>query len=432
MKLEIITTGEEVLSGQITDTNAAWISQLLNQQGLDVTRRFTVGDRCEDLVDLFRERGQVADVVIVNGGLGPTVDDLSAMAAAQALAQPLVENADWVAVLTERYQKRNRPLLQANLKQALLPSGADLIDNPIGTACGFQFTLGKARFYFTPGVPSEMKRMLRDEILPDVQQRFQLKSHILLRRLHCFGIAESRLGSLLADIDLPQGIRLGFRPHLPVIEIKIMGRGEDEDHINARIDQTADVIYERVGAAIFAEEGQGFADVIQQAMIARGWHLALAESCTGGMVADMLVARPGSSAYFDRGFVTYSNQAKMDMLGVAAETLATHGAVSAATAREMALGARCRAGVDVAVSVTGIAGPDGGSSEKPVGTVGFALAVPDRVYTVVFHLPPWGRRVVRLISAHVALDLLRRYLAELPVIGEYDLGNPVYQDERPL
>jgi len=428
MIVEIITTGEEVLSGQITDTNAAWLSRFLGANGLPVARRCTVGDRMEDLVSCLRERARQADAVIVNGGLGPTGDDLSAEAAAIALGQPLVSFAAWVEVLTARFAAMNRLMPPGNLKQALLPQSARIIDNPVGTACGFEIELEGAVLYFTPGVPSELKVMMRDAVLPLLKQRFAVSSHSLLKRFQSFGVSESRLNSLLQPIELPPGISLGFRASMPLLEVKVMGIGEDEAGLRERLEHVSAEVRTTMGEYLVVEDGTGLEAFIQEKMIAGGHTLALAESCTGGMVAAQLIDIAGSSDYLERGFVTYSNRAKCEMLGVSPSLIAERGAVSLEVAREMALGAARAAGCSHALAISGVAGPAGGTPEKPVGTVALALAVPGQVHSQVVLLPQWGRNTIRRMAATAALDMLRRYLTGLAVFGHYDLARTLITD----
>lgn len=432
MQLELITTGEEVLSGQITDTNASWVCQLLEQHGLPVRWRSTVGDRREDLVRVFQERSKEADVIIVNGGLGPTVDDLSAETAAEAMGEPLVMFDAWVAKMETMFARFNRKLSEENKKQALLPKSAEIIDNPVGTACGFRVKLNRALLYFTPGVPHEFKKMMSDEILPDIKRTFQIKTICTLTRLHCFGIAESRLDGLLRDIPLPEGISLGFRSHLPEIEVKIMARGEDQTLLDQQTSAVAEAVRERMGENLLYEGDINLTKSIQSMMIAGGHTLSLAESCTGGMIAEQLVHNAGSSAFLDRGFVTYSNAAKHACLGIPMELIDSHGAVSMETAEAMARGAKQAAGTSHALSVTGIAGPDGGSDEKPVGTVVFGLATPEQVYVQTLKAPSWGRSRIRAISAAVSLDMLRRHLENKNPFGAYDLARRIDEKVIPL
>lgn len=425
MKVEIITTGEEVLSGQITDTNASWLSAVLQRHGLPVTWRTTVGDRREDLVSVFRDRSHVADVIIVNGGLGPTIDDLSAACMAEAAGVSLVRSEAWVKAMEDRFRLMNREMAPRNLKQADLPMGATVIPNPVGTACGIRFKFNKAIFYFTPGVPSEFKRMIELEILPDLKRTFDLQRKALLRRLHCFGIAESRLDSLLEPLNMPPGVSLGFRAHLPTLELKVMGLREDEIGLRKDMEAVVDQIRKIVGDFIICEEDHTIASYIQDLMIAKGYTLSLAESCTGGMIGSQLVDIPGSSAYFDRGYITYTNEAKRDMIGVPMATIEAHGAVSMEVARDMALGAQKTAGTSHALAVSGVAGPGGGSDEKPVGTVAFALATPDNVFAQIAQGPNWGRMNIRRVSATLVLDMLRRHLEGRSPFHDYDFFKAV-------
>ena len=422
MIVEIITTGEEVLSGQINDTNATWLCQLLGGEGMAVARRTTVGDRMEDLVDCFRARARIADVIIVNGGLGPTVDDLSAEAAAKALGEPLATFPKWVEILEKRFAAMNRPMPPGNLKQARLPRSAQVIDNPVGTACGFEIELEKAVVYFTPGVPSEMKPMMHQQILPLMKRRFGVRLHSLLKRFHCFGISESRLDTLLQPVVLPPCVKIGFRAHAPTLEVKIMGSGEDERGLREHMGIVIEAVRARLGENLIVEDDEGLEDYLREKMVVGGYTLALAESCTGGLVAAQLVNSAGSSAYLERGFITYSNRAKAEVLGVSDALIQRCGAVSLEVAREMALGAVRSAGTSHALSVSGIAGPEGGSTEKPVGTVAFGLATPHEVFSQVVLFPQWGRKMIRMMAATAALDMLRRYLAGLSVFGSYDLA----------
>ncbi len=420
MNIEIISTGEEVLSGQIVDTNASWLSAELARHGFPVRRRNTVGDRLEDLVHIFRERAREASVIIVNGGLGPTSDDLSSEAAAAAKDEPMTIFSEWVDAMTAKFARSNRQMSPENLKQARLPQSAAIIDNPIGTACGFRMELDGALLYFTPGVPSEFKRMVTEQIVPDMAQRFGVRNVSLLRRLHCFGIAESRLDGLLRPIALPTGVSLGYRAHLPLVEIKVMGLSADAVALNVAVEAVTAQIREILGANVLAEDDDSQATVVQRLMLERGLTLAVAESCTGGLLASNLVEVPGSSRYFLCGYVTYTNEAKQDLLNVPKETLDNCGAVSLEVVVAMARGARQRSGASHALAISGVAGPDGGTETKPVGTVAFALATPTKTWAQQVRLPDWGRNSIRTVAATLALDMLRRQLLGLEVSPGFD------------
>lgn len=431
MMAEVITTGEEVLSGQIIDSNGAWLGQWLAEHGLQLNRRITVGDRMEDLVTALKQRGEQADVLIVNGGLGPTLDDLSAQAAAEAVGEPLVEFPEWVEAMKQRFARMDRPMPPRNLKQAMLPQSAEIIDNPHGTACGFMMTIGKATVFFTPGPPNELKPMMCNQVAPRLRERFSLPPQNYLKKINSFGLTEATVDELVNDLPAPNGVQLGFRAHFPFIETKIMAWGVQSDGFAAETSAFAEAIRERLGEFRSYEDARNLAGKLVAVMSQAGHTLALAESCTGGMIASQLVDVPGSSAVLTYGMVTYSNQAKQDLLKVPTQVLEDHGAVSLECARAMAQGARARAGTSHALAVTGIAGPGGGTEEKPVGTVGFALATPEATHTQVLKLPNWGRNRVRRISATLSLDMLRRHLEGIPIFGSFSFMKCMAKDVTP-
>ena len=416
MKLEMICTGEEVLSGQIVDTNAAWFANLMMENGIEVQRRVTVGDRIEDLVAVFRERSLHADVILVNGGLGPTSDDLSAEAMAKAKAEPLVENPVWREHITDWFARNNRPMPANNLKQALLPASAVMVDNPVGTACGFRVKLNRAWLFFTPGVPFELKHMVREQFLPFIRQEFDIHSEVAVEKLLTIGHGESSLAEKLEPLAMPDGITLGYRSYMPHIEIKIFARGA------SAIAQLAEVtakVKAALGTAVVAENRTSLAEEIHHRLFKSGLSLSVAESCTGGMITSQLVAFPGSSSYLHQGLVTYSNESKVRVLGVKPQTLDDYGAVSIPVVEAMARGARELLDSDFALATSGIAGPDGGTPEKPVGTVAIALATRNAVYSQMILLSGRSRELVRSISAAVAYDMLRRELLNEGVIVDY-------------
>ncbi|QSX41093.1 CinA family nicotinamide mononucleotide deamidase-related protein [Shewanella cyperi] len=416
MKLEMICTGEEVLSGQIVDTNAAWFANVMMEQGIEVQRRITVGDRLEDLIAVFQERSLHADVILVNGGLGPTSDDLSAEAMAKAKGEPLVENLVWRQRLEDWFTRNGREMPLSNLKQALLPESAVMVDNPVGTACGFRVKLNRAWLFFTPGVPFELKEMVKGQFIPFLQQEFGVGAKVAVKKLLTIGHGESALADKLETLELPEGITLGYRSSMPHIEIKIFARGDKAIGLLPRV---TNHVRQVLGTAVVAEDRQSLAEEIHARLNQSGFSLALAESCTGGLIASDLVTFSGSSSYLHHGLVTYSNESKVKVLGVSPQTLDDHGAVSIATVEEMAVGARRLLDSDFALATSGIAGPDGGSEEKPVGTVALALATRGGVYSQMIKLPRRSRDLVRSLSAAVALDMLRRELLGEAVIVDY-------------
>ncbi len=416
MKLEMICTGEEVLAGQIVDTNAAWFANALMEKGIECQRRITVGDRLEDLVAVFKERSTEADIIMVNGGLGPTSDDLSTEAMAFAMGVSLVENKEWRNKLEAWFTKNGRVMAASNLKQALLPEGAVMIDNPVGTACGFAVKFNRAWLFFTPGVPFEFKRMVTDQFIPFVEDRFPLSEPVSVKKLLTLGNGESALADKLEVISLPEGITLGYRSYMPYIEIKLFARGQLAIDSIPRITERVEEI---LGNGVVAEDITTLDQEIHNRLVNSGFTLSVAESCTGGMITSGLVAFAGSSAYLHQGLVTYSNEAKVKVLGVNPHTLDDHGAVSIATVEEMAKGARGILDSDYALATSGIAGPEGGSDEKPVGTVAIALATKSGVHSQMLKLPSRSRALVRTLSTAVAYDMLRRELLGEAVIVDY-------------
>jgi len=416
MNIEMICTGEEVLSGQIVDTNATWFANVLMDNGLELQRKTTVGDRMEDLVTIFQERSQLADVILVNGGLGPTSDDLSAEAAARALGEELVEDSDWREHLEGWFSKRGRTMPTSNYKQCLLPKSAVLVDNPVGSAPGFRIKLNRAWLFFTPGVPVELHRMVMDQFLPFIQQEFSATQATQLTKLVTIGHGESTLADQLTAIDIPPGITLGYRPSPPHVEIKVFARGDEA--ISAMPDYVS-AIRQTLGTAVVTDRFPSIAEEVHTLLLEKKKTLAIAESCTGGMLTSQLVEFAGSSDYLMGGLVTYSNAAKKEVLGVAPETLDAFGAVSLETAAEMAIGARQKLDSDFALATTGIAGPDGGSEEKPVGLVCIALWDGTQCWVQAVQLSRRTRNLVRVMSCAVAHDMLRRRLLDENPVVDY-------------
>lgn len=415
MKLEMICTGEEVLSGQIIDTNGAWFADTLMNRGIELQQRLIVGDRLDDLVEAFRQRSHEADVVLVNGGLGPTSDDLSAAAMARALDEPLVEDRAWRAHLEDWFRQRGREMPASNAKQCQLPRSATLIDNPKGSAPGFRVLLNDCWFFFTPGPPSEFHPMVVEHFLPFLQDNFPIPTQTHLHRLLTLGHGESGLADRLEPLQLPAGTTMGYRSSLPYVEIKLFGRGTDEQAFNDCLQGIRTLL----GPAIVTENRPSIAHEVHEQLISAGATLSLAESCSGGMLASWLVDIPGSSAYLHQSVVSYSNTAKQQLLGVPAEILAQQGAVSPQTAAAMAAGTRAIQDSDYGLSITGVAGPDGGSADKPVGMVCIGLSDRHQTRVQTVQLSRRSRNVVRTVSCAIALDMLRRALLQETPIVDY-------------
>ncbi|UJF22095.1 competence/damage-inducible protein A [Shewanella sp. OMA3-2] len=416
MKLEMICTGEEVLSGQIIDTNAAWVANELMSLGIEMQQRTTVGDRLADLVAVFQERSKHADIILVNGGLGPTSDDMSALAMAKAKGEDLIENQQWRDHLENWFTKSGRVMSKSNLKQAWLPESAVMIDNPVGTACGFRVKLNKAWLFFTPGVPFELKHMFKEQFVPFITEEFGSGDNTQLHKLLTIGYGESTLADMLTELTLPQGVELGYRSSMPHIEIKIFARG---DKAIRELPQVTKAVKECLGTAVVAENKPTLAEEIHARLFQSGFSLSVAESCTGGMITSQLIDFAGSSSYLHHGLVTYSNESKVKVLGVNPQILDDHGAVSIQAAEAMAEGVRKILDSDFALATSGIAGPEGGTEQKPVGTVAIALATRNGIYSQMVKLPSRSRQLVRSLSAAVAYDMLRRALLDEAVIVDY-------------
>lgn len=416
--VEILSQGDEVVTGQVADTNAAWLAERLTERGFPVVRHTSVGDRLDDLVGLFGEVAARADLVLCTGGLGPTADDLTAEAVAEAFGRPLHLDPTALADLEAKYARWGRRMPPVNRKQALLPEGALRIDNDWGTAPGFAIEAGRAWMAFVPGVPREMKRLFRAKLVPLIEARFAVAPAHLIT-LRTTGVGESNLQERLAGLELPEGVVLAFLTRLPENHVKL--RFPAATPLARRREVTREVA-ERLGSPLFTIESEAPLDLpgfdcgggdlavrIARDLVIRNATLSSAESCTGGRIAAECTRHPGSSTWFLEGAVTYSNAAKQRQLGVPEALLAEHGAVSEPVARAMAEGIRARSTSTFALSTTGIAGPGGATPDKPVGTVHIALAHPGG--TVHRRLALTGSRDrIQTLAAGAALDLLRRHL----------------------
>lgn len=405
MKLQLLLTGDEIMAGDIVDSNSAVIADFVGACGWRIHRKVTVGDELSLLVAEIQALSRNSDVLVINGGLGPTVDDRTAQALAEASGQALCEHPEAMAHLLHWCEQRNLSLNEANRKQAMLPRDCDILANETGSAVGMRMVINGCQIFATPGVPSELKSMFRHEILPQLQRDFPSDS-IQTRRLLVFGRGESTLQQQISQHypDWPQDIELGFRASMPALEVKLTARGDQSARLDEWQQRLIDDIFQDcyVGNAP-SSLAQATVDALHREQL----RAASAESCTGGLIASQLTDIAGASQVFEAGWVTYSNAMKTALLGVPAEVLEEVGAVSQAVAEAMADGARRRSGADIAVAVTGIAGPGGGSDTKPVGTVWIGLATPDAMHSYALHIP-YGRDLFRRWVSAICLDLLRR------------------------
>ncbi|MCP4921035.1 MAG: CinA family nicotinamide mononucleotide deamidase-related protein [Proteobacteria bacterium] len=404
----LLSQGDEVLTGQTVDTNAAWLAERLTDIGFDVVRHFSVGDRLDDLVAVTRESLSLGDVVICTGGLGPTQDDLTSEAAAAVLGCELALDEAELAHIHGLHRAFKMKMAPSNEKQAWLPSAATPMRNDWGTAPGFRLEHTDAVGYFVPGVPREMRSFWEHRIRPDLIERFHLHPE-RLTVLRCLGIHESRLATILAPFEALEGVTLGFRTKLPENQVKLRFHPdmslEDQQAV-------VDRAHAAIGKSVFGIDTGPVEAVIRDLLDERGQTVSTAESCTGGGIAAALTSVPGSSRVFVEGACVYANEAKTRTCQVDPELLEEVGAVSESVARQLALGMQARTGTTYAIGTTGIAGPGGGSLEKPVGTVHVALAGPRGVHHRKLSLRGDRERIIRLTIGS-ALDTLRRELQGL-------------------
>lgn len=419
--VDIIAIGNELLSGRTLDTNTSYIARKLFDVGVLLGRVSVVGDSVPEIVETLTEATNRSPLVITTGGLGPTTDDLTRQAIAEFCRVPLEMDHEALTKLEELSRKRRRPLNENNKRQAYFPRGADRIVNSSGTADAFLVTTenndgAPVRILSLPGVPREVNFLFEHVLVERVQQLFSEIKPPTVATLKLFGLSEAYIGSVIEQLGISPDIEIGYRPQFPVITISLLNRGPGGSEPVAA---TAEICAEAIGKEfIFGRnEHDALAAVVGALLRDQKKTLAAAESCTGGIFASEIVSVPGASEYFLGSVVTYSNQAKEKFVDVAHETLFANGAVSEDVVKEMALGARLRFGADIAIATTGIAGPNGGTTEKPIGTVWFGISTVDE--TIAVHVfAPWERNAFRRYCAYMALDLVRRHLLNLPLSWE--------------
>jgi nicotinamide-nucleotide amidase len=413
MRCEALCTGEEFLTGLTADTNTPYFAGKLFALGEQLQRVHVVGDQREEIIAALQRASAQADVLLVSGGLGPTADDLTAECAAKAAGVPLVERTEVVDHLRALAAARNFKLTSNNLKQALVPHGAELVIHPMGSAPMFVLTLGRCVTYFVAGVPREYRYLVDREVLPRIEQRRLQEPHRTFRAarlLKTVGLAESHLDARVAPLAAahPQ-VALGFRTQAPENHLKLIASGHTQAAADRALADAEKAARELVGEFIFGQDDETLGGQVGKLLRERGATLAVAESCTGGRLAELLTAPPGASDYFVGGVVAYANSMKGLWAAVPEGLLARVGAVSWEVAEQLARGIRDAAGTTYGLSVTGIAGPTGGTPEKPVGTVLVGLAGPSGTHHRAFAFRG-DRELIRAFSAHGAMDFLRREL----------------------
>ncbi|GAA4826597.1 competence/damage-inducible protein A [Algivirga pacifica] len=407
---EIITIGDEILYGQITDTNSQWIGQELGKIGFRIIRKTSIGDSREEILTALKEASQRADVVLTTGGLGPTKDDITKHTFAEYFNEELTFREEVFTHIEALFKVKGREITELNRQQAYVPALGEVIHNAVGTAPGMWFPQGRKVYVSMPGVPHEMKKMMSDIIIPRLQQQFHTP-FIYHKMVRTVGIPESILAQQLEHWEdaLPEHIKLAYLPRLGQVRLRLTATGFDLEQLKMEVEEELYKIRPLLGEKLYAEEDIDLEVLVVEKLKQKGLKLATAESCTGGLLADQITNIPGVSAVYQGGIVSYSNEVKMSQLGVKEETLRTHGAVSEETAREMAEQVRERYGADFGISTTGIAGPDGGTEEKPVGTIWIACATPKETYTQLLQLT--SDRILNInATATAVLKLLWKHI----------------------
>ncbi|MDQ1278190.1 MAG: nicotinamide-nucleotide amidase [Thermodesulfobacteriota bacterium] len=409
MKTGIITIGSELTSGGIQDANTALIAREFHRRGWQVAATMSVSDDETMIKKALDFILPLTDAVVITGGLGPTADDITTAAVARAFNLSLYADEDVLNHIKTIFAKYGLKWTENNAKQAVFPQGAQILANPVGTAAGFSLMINGKVLAVIPGVPAEVRKMLPEAVLPLLYRSFpQETQYLAVRTLKLFGISEAAVDQSMAGIDLP-GVDVGFYPRFPENHLVLSARDTLADTAWFRVNKAAAEVHKSLGPYVFADDEETLEGVVAGLLKEQGRTVSVAESCTGGLITDRLTDIPGSSMYLERGLVTYSNRSKTDLLGVPETVLQKHGAVSEETARLMAEGVRKLAGTDLGLATTGIAGPDGGSEAKPVGTVFIAIA--DGAATICrkfsYH---WERRRIKIVASQAALIMLKRYL----------------------
>ncbi len=414
-RASIVTIGNEILSGITVDTNAAYLAEKLLSVGISTVSSFTVEDEIGSIVRALKAALENADVIITTGGLGPTSDDITRQAVAKFLGVELQFKKELLEKIEEFFSKRGRQMLANNKQQAYLPAGATALENQIGTAPGFRAEKNEKIIFSLPGVPAEMKRMFESSVLNELAELVRKSNQpvAVLRKVNCFGEGESTIAGMLEPFCARgRNPLLNFTADCGVITVHIVASGKDYGEAIKIAEAEREKIVERLGELVFSTNELSLAEIVGEKLRELGKTIAVAESCTGGLLAQMLTAVPGASNYFTHGWITYSNDAKINELGVGVDLIKEYGAVSGQVAEAMAKGARARAKAGMSTAITGIAGPSGGSEQKPVGLVYISVNSSFYSETKRFIFTA-DRRSVQLRSANTALNMVRLALQKL-------------------
>jgi nicotinamide-nucleotide amidase len=409
MKIEVLTTGDELMSGLTQDGNFQWAGENLTSLGFDVAYHTTVGDDLLILKSAFNTAKSRADAVIVTGGLGPTPDDLTIEAASDFFNVGLELNQASLDMMAERFRKINREVSETNMKQVYLPQGCKVLLNKWGTAPGFSYEIENTIFFFLPGVPKEFRAMMEEYIIPELKKRNPQMKKSCMRLVKTFGLPESEVAQKLEGVER-EHVKLGYRAHSREIHLRVSTFADSSSEAQLLMDEFLIDIHALLGQYVFTTEGKMLEEVVGELLKQNNMTLATAESCTGGLLSHRITNIPGSTSYFLEGVVSYSNEAKVNILGVPMELIEAHGAVSAPVVEAMAKGVRHLSGSDLGIGISGVAGPGGGTIEKPVGTVYIGLDSKTKgtlSRKFQFH---GTREEIKLVSVLKALDMIRQSL----------------------
>ncbi|MCH8029255.1 MAG: competence/damage-inducible protein A [Candidatus Dadabacteria bacterium] len=409
MKIGIVTTGGEIMNGLTQDTNFSWAAERLASLSFEVCYHVSVGDNRDDILFALRSAAKLSEAVIVSGGLGPTTDDITAQSAADYFGVPLELNAEAHDGLKRRFAQRGREFKEIHKKQAYFPTGSQVLPNDWGTAPGFSHKKDFTVYFFLPGVPREFQPMVEEYVVPELRRRRGGRERFVTRLVKVTGLMESEVAQMLGGMER-EGVYLGYRAHFPEVHLRVTARGGTGEEANKLASEFTSEIRSRLGRSVFTTEEKSLEEVVGELLLKDGLTISVAESCTGGLVASRITDVPGSSRYFERGVVTYSNEAKTELLAVPRELLNRYGAVSAPVVQRMAQGVRELSGTDIGVGITGIAGPGGGTPGKPVGTVFIGISHGAKGTESTQFSFSGTRAQIKMASSQTVLDLIRIFL----------------------
>lgn len=410
--VEFISTGSELMSGTTLDTNFRWAAEQLFVTGTVPSYHVAVGDDTRAISDVLSTAAERSDVVVVSGGLGPTEDDLTSKTAAAFFGRDLIFYPEEFRKVESILKSRGRNVLENHRKLACFPEGSEVIPNRTGVAPGFTYRFRNKYFYFLPGVSGEFRNMFSEYVIPDIAEKFGVHSGHSLKILKTIGLGESEVSSRLSDIQLGDVI-LSYRIYFPEVHIRLLSRGKSGEEAEDKTSQLERIIKKRLGDYVFNEGDYSLEETVGKLLTSKGLTVSTAESCTGGLLASRLTDVSGSSEYFKSGVVTYSNESKTDHIAVPPELIEQHGAVSSEVVQAMASGIRRKSGTDIGIGISGIAGPGGGTPEKPVGTVFIGFESPNTGLSSEKFLFYGSRNEIKLITTSYALNIIRNIILNI-------------------